>query len=55
MSLVVRVPVVRVLRPSCTACADEVMAAPLRSVLPLTLIWKPPSPASMRDCSVTLA
>ena len=30
------------------------MTAPLRSVSPLTLTWKPPSPACMPLCSVTL-
>ena len=55
MSLTVSVPLVNLLRPSFTACPEEAMAAPLRSVLPLTFIWKPPSPASMRDCPVTLA
>ncbi|MEO8121446.1 MAG: hypothetical protein ABI606_19235, partial [Rhodoferax sp.] len=30
-----------------------VMVPPLSSVLPLTLTWKPPSPARMPDCCVT--
>ncbi len=51
-SLHVNVPVVNWFLSGVAVLA---ITAPFRSVLPLTLMSKPPSPARMPDCSVTLA
>ena len=55
VSLVVSVPpVLKRFLPWSTAAWVLAMTPPLRSVSPLTLTWKPPSPACMPLCSVTL-
>jgi hypothetical protein len=54
MSVADSVAVLRLFLFASTAAGLLLMAAPASSVWPPTLIWKPPSPARMADCSVTL-
>jgi hypothetical protein len=55
MSLVVSVAVLKWFRPWSMAAWLLAITPPLRSVLPATSIWKPPSPALMPLCSATPA
>jgi len=55
MSLVVRLAVWKLFFFSSMAACVLLMTPPLRSVLPFTLTSKPPSPALMPLCSLTLA
>ena len=55
MSLVVSVPVVSLFLLASIAAWELAITAPFKSVLPLTMISKPPSSASSALCSCTLA